>query len=217
MQENFQTFSSKVYTCLAGALGLSAFAAWITSHTSLLVLSLSPAAMIIVFIIEIGLVIWLSRASQKLSPTSALVGLGVYSLLNGFTLAYLFLYYDLGSLVITFVSCAFFFILLGTIGRTHLIDLNKFSTIFFIGLIASVIVSVVNIFLGSHTLDMLVNVFGIIIFMGLTLYDHQKIRQISETAGDDCDRLVVPMALQVYLDFVNLFLRLLQFFGRRRD
>ena len=150
MQENFQTFSSKVYTCLAGALGLSAFAAWITSHTSLLVLSLSPAAMIIVFIIEIGLVIWLSRASQKLSPTSALVGLGVYSLLNGFTLAYLFLYYDLGSLVITFVSCAFFFILLGTIGRTHLIDLNKFSTIFFIGLIASVIVSVVNIFLGSH-------------------------------------------------------------------
>lgn len=216
MQENLQTFSSKVYTCLAGALGLSALVAWITSHTPLLAYALNPVVIGIAVVVEIILVIWLSRASKKLSPASALVGLGVYAALNGFTLAYIFLYYDLSSIATTFVGCAFFFLLLGAVGHTTAIDLSKFSSIFFIGLAVSLIVGIVNIFLGSPTLDLIIDVFGVLVFMGLTLYDQQKIKQISDT-GIDCERLVVPMALEVYLDFVNLFLRLLQIFGRRRD
>lgn len=217
MQENFQSFASKVYACIGGALLVSALSAWITSCTPLITLATNPIVAIIAVIVELILVFWLSHSWQKIDQTTSLVGLTTYSILNGFLLSYIFLYYELGSIFTCFIASAGFFFLLTLTGRATKMDLSRISTLGLIALIAIMVISVINIFIGSSMLDLILDIAGVIVFAALSIYDHQKIIQLSESHSQDLDKLVVPMALNVYLDFVNIFLRLLSLFGRKKD
>ena len=168
---------------------------------------------------ELGVVMFLSARIQKIAFSTATILFGAYSILNGLTLSVLFAAYTMESLALTFIVTA------GTFGATALYgyvtkrDLSGMGSILFMGVIGLIIAGVVNIFLGSSTLSLITSAAGVIIFTGLTAWDMQKIKHLFSGVYADSEevkKLSVIGALQLYLDFVNLFIYLLRFFGKRR-
>ena len=156
-------------------------------------------------------------AFNKLSAMAMMVIFIVYSLLMGMSLSYIFLVYELGTIASTFFITAGTFGTMAVLGYTTSTDLTKFGSILFMALIGIIIASVVNFFLGSAQLDYIISIAGVLIFTGLTAYDVQKIKQIgasTEHEGETKQKLVIMGALNLYLDFVNLFLFILRIFGR---
>ena len=172
-------------------------------------------------IVELVLVIVLSAAIRKLSVSVAGVLFIVYSLMNGVTLGPIFLAYTQTTIYLAFGSCALMFAATSTFGYMTGMRLDSVGSFCFMGLIGLVIASIVNFFLHSEVLDYIVSYAGVAIFVGLTAWDTQKIRMIGEQAGEeaqseDMRKVAIVFALQLYLDFINLFLYLLRIFGRRR-
>ena len=181
---------------------------------------LRPEIMIVAIVIEIGLVIALGAAINRLSPTVAAVMFVVYSALNGFTLSYIFLVYELGTIYSAFFTAAALFGAMSLVGYTTSIDLTQYRSYFMMGLIGLIIAMVVNIFLRSDGFDFLISIVGVILFTALTAYDTQKLARMAnhpdmQSAGVAMSRLSILGALTLYLDFINLFLFLLRIFGRR--
>lgn len=208
-----------VYVWMTGALVITGLAAYYVS-TSEQMLSLIFGSRIAFFglmIAEIGLVIGLNAAINKISAMTATLMFLLYSLLNGVTLASIFLVYDGGTLATTFFVTAGTFGAMALYGSVTNKDLTKLGTLFFFGLIGIIIASIVNIFLGNSMLELIISAIGVVIFIGLTAYDAQKIKQMLYGAevNDTTQKIAVVGALSLYLDFVNLFLYLLRFFGRR--
>lgn len=144
----------------------------------------------------------------------------MYSALLGISLSSIFWTYDLGSIVWAFGTTAILFGCMSFIGHTTKMDLSKFSTIFMAGLLAIIISSLLNMFIRSATLDRMTTILGVVIFLGLIAYDMQMLRRYYELGNRDFsmqNKVMIYGAFQLYLDFVNLFLRILQYFGRRRD
>ena len=197
----------------------------VTAFTSLFVVS-TPAVIETIFgnrilfygiiIAELGLVIGLSAAIDKLSTPVANLMLLLYAGLNGVTLSSIFFVYTLGSIAYTFFIAAGVFLAMSVYGFVTKSSLNTFGSYCIMGLIGIIIASIVNIFLGSDTLQWIVSLLGVAIFMGLTAWDTQKIKQAAYYADrSQVGRLSVIGALSLYLDFINIFLYLLRFFGRR--
>jgi FtsH-binding integral membrane protein len=144
----------------------------------------------------------------------------IYSVVNGVVLSSLFLAYTMTSLATTFFVTAGTFGVMAVIGSVTKKDLTKIGSYALMGLIGIIIASVVNIFVGNGIADIVISVIGILIFVGLTAYDAQKIKQMmleADDVNDETQKLAVVGALSLYLDFVNLFLYLLRFFGRSRN
>ncbi|MBE5821885.1 MAG: Bax inhibitor-1/YccA family protein [Clostridiales bacterium] len=178
----------------------------------------SFAPMIILMIAELALVVILSRALNSLSYPMAIVGFIAYSIVNGLTLSCIFFVYELGSIINVFFMTAGVFGLMAFIGYTTNVDLSRIGNICMIGLVGIIIASLINLFIGSTGLDLIITVIGIVIFIGLTAYDIQKIKQYSENpAINSNENLPIICALTIYLDFINIFLKLLSLFGKRRD
>lgn len=197
--------------------GVSAFMVF-NSETLTEALYTSIAPMAILMIAELALVIILSRALNSLSYPMAIVGFIAYSIVNGLTLSCIFFVYELGSIINVFFMTAGIFGLMAFIGYTTNVDLSKIGNICMIGLVGIIIASLINIFIGSTGLDLIITVVGIVIFIGLTAYDIQKIKQYSENPDlNSNENLPIICALTIYLDFINLFLKLLRLFGKRRD
>jgi FtsH-binding integral membrane protein len=172
----------------------------------------------VLFLAEIGLVIGLSAAIRKISLSAATLMFVAYAALNGVTFSSLFYVYTMGSLASTF------FITAGTFGAMSLVgfftkaDLSSMGKILLMALIGLIIASVVNIFVASSGLEVLMTYLGVLIFVGLTAYDTQKIKQMflmAPDASEATQKYAVLGALTLYLDFINLFLYLLRIFGRR--
>ncbi len=172
----------------------------------------------VLFLAEIGLVIGLSAAIRKISLSTATLMFVAYAALNGITFSSLFYVYTMCSLASTF------FITAGTFGAMSLVgfftktDLSSMGKILLMALIGLIIASVVNIFVASSGLEMLMTYLGVLIFVGLTAYDTQKIKQMflmAPDASESTQKYAVLGALTLYLDFINLFLYLLRIFGRR--
>ena len=214
-------FLSRVHGWMAGGLAVTALVSWFTLS--------SPALLNIVFgnrlvffgllIGELALVVWLSGMVGKMSATTAAAVFVAYSALNGLTLSAVFLAYTAGSLASTFVVTAGTFgamSLYGSVTKRSLAGVGSFA---FMGLIGVVIAGVVNIFLKSTMLEFVVSCVGVIVFVGLTAYDTQRLKAMGATLDADSEegrKGAVRGALSLYLDFVNLFLMLLRLFGRRR-
>lgn len=170
---------------------------------------------------EFVLVIALSWAISRLSPTVAALMFLVYAALNGFTLS-LFLYIYTGeSVALAFFITAGTFAAMSVIGFTTDIDLTHWRTYLIVGLFGLLIALVVNMFLRSSGLEILISFAGVAIFMGLTAYDTQKIKYMAaspafQSDGEAVAKYSIFAALQLYLDFINLFIFLLRLFGRRR-
>lgn len=163
-------------------------------------------------------VLALSFGINKMSYSTASLVFGVFSFLMGLSISYIFAIYTGASIFKTFFITAGTFGAMSIIGMTTKIDLTKFSSILFMGLIGIIIASVVNMFLKSEMMDYIISFIGIAVFCGLTAYDTQRLIQIgahADTEHEGVRKVALMGALNLYLDFVNLFLFLLRFFGSR--
>ena len=169
-------------------------------------------------IAEFALVIGISAAINRLSLTTATLMFILYSVINGAMLSSIFLIYTMSSIASVFFITAGTFGVMALIGYTTKKDLTSMGKILFMALIGIIIATIVNIFLKSSGLQMIVSYLGVLIFVGLTAYDSQKIKnmlQMAPDASEASQRLALLGALTLYLDFVNLFIYLLRIFGRR--
>jgi FtsH-binding integral membrane protein len=157
-----------------------------------------------------------SFAVDKFSTSSLTVFLHGFAALMGLSFATIFAIYNMGSIVSAFMGAAILFAVMSGYGYFTKRDLTGLGSLLFVGLIAIIIASVINIFIGSTIFQMVISAIGVIVFLGLTAYDTQKIREIVSVGGDTGKQEVMG-ALSLYLDFINLFLMLLQLFGGKKD
>lgn len=167
-------------------------------------------------LIEIGLVIYLSARINKMSYTSAVIAYIVYAIMSGLTLSVIFVAFSMTSVVSVFGITALIFLIFAGLGYVTKIDLTKLGTIAFMGLIGIIIVSIVNMFIGNNAIDLGIAIISIIVFIAFIAYDIQKIKRMAYQIADP-NKIAVIGALSLYLDFINLFIRLLSLFGRRRN
>ena len=168
----------------------------------------------------LGLVFLMGGMVNKMSSTMLLATFLIFSMIMGISLSYIFLIYSVGSIVNVFFITAAVFGVMAVAGYTTKTDLTKLGSILMIGLIGIIIASVVNMFLGSSTMDYIISIIGVVVFTGLTAYDVQKLKRMGEqvaTGTETAQKMALMGALSLYLDFINLFLMLLRLFGGRRD
>lgn len=170
---------------------------------------------IFIAIIEFVLVIYLSARITKMSPTTARICFLLYSFITGITFGAIFIVYEITSIIYTFLITAVVFGICALVGKTTKLDLTKMGSYLIIGLIGVIICSFVNIFLKSSEFEMLLSIITIIIFLGLTAYDIQKIKRLEGIIPEE--NLPIYGALELYLDFINIFIELLRFFGKAND
>lgn len=173
-------------------------------------------------IAELALVWWLSASIRKISAAAATVAYIVYSVLNGLTLSSIFFVYSGESIAVIFFVSAALFAVMSIYGMVTKSDLNSFGRYFFMGLVGVIIASLVNIFLRSGTVAWFLSIVTVLLFTGLTAYDTQKLLRASQAAEgmQDTDvfkKASIIGALELYLDFINIFLALLRIFGRKRN
>jgi FtsH-binding integral membrane protein len=219
--EETQRYMVKVYGWMSLALVVTGFVALYTASSQALVEMifgnrLTFYALIILEIVVVGaLAGWISRMSAQLA---IIIFLG-YSALNGLTLAVIFLVYTTGSIASTFFVTAGTFGVMSIYGYTTKSDLSKWGNLLFMGLIGLIIASIVNLFMKSTMLYWITTYVGVVIFVGLTAYDTQKIKNsniIGNEGTEEDSKEAIMGALTLYLDFINLFLYLLRIFGRKK-
>lgn len=170
-------------------------------------------------IAEIVLVWWLSASISKISAAGASIAFVIYSALNGATLSTIFFAYQMSSIVTIFLTTAGMFAamaLYGTFTKQNILSLGRY---FFMALIGVVIASIINIFVRSSRFDWILSIITVVLFTGLTAYDAQKMVRVSERAenSDIFRKASIIGALELYLDFVNIFLAMLRLFGKRKN
>ena len=170
---------------------------------------------------QLGLVLGLSFAINRISATAAGMLFFLYSALTGFTFSILFIVFSIGSIAAAFLSTAGVFGAMTIYGLTTKTDLTKMGSYLMMGLFGLIIASIVNIFLGSSMIDFMISIFGVLLFTGLTAWDTQRIAAMAATRkmkvdSDDTLKFSIMGALTLYLDFINLFLFMLRLFGGRR-
>ncbi len=174
---------------------------------------------LILIVAQLGLVVGLGTRIQKASFSSLLLMFLVYSALTGVTFSTLIAIYDMGSIGISFACTALLFVNMGIIGYTTKADLSKFSTLVVAGLITLILVTFINMIIGSDTITMILNYAGVLLFMGITAYDTQKVKRIYEAYEGNEEMLAkfsIYCSLQLYLDFVNMFIYILRIVGKRK-
>ena len=208
----------KVYGKMSlGLLATAVTSFLMLSNESLLTLLFSSSAtMWLLFAAELGLVIFLSARIDKMSSSMATTMFYIYSVLNGVTLTPIFLIYTGASIATTFAITAGTFGVMSIAGYVTKQDLSKFGSILFMALIGLVVCIIVNIFLQNTMFELLISAAGVLIFTGLTAWDTQAIKRMcAETDPSMLGKVATMGALTLYLDFINLFLYLLRFFGSR--
>ena len=206
---------SKMFGWMFVGLLVTFLTGYVVSNSYDILLLVAQVPFIVYAIIEIGLVIFFSLKIRTMSSTTAKICFILYSFVTGLTFSFLFLVYELYSMIYVFGITALLFGIFALIGHFTNIDLSKFSTFLFMGLLAIVICSLINMFIGNETFDLILTIIGIVIFLGYTAYDIQKVKYNLDTFPQD--NLAIFGALELYLDFINLFLKLLSLFGKRKD
>lgn len=207
----------RVYNNMFLAVLVSMASSWFVSTNPALMAFLFTGMMKwIVMFSPLVVVLALSFGIEKLSKGQARAALFGFSVLMGISFATIFVIYTAGSIVSAFMSAAVLFGCMSIYGYFTKRDLSSIGQFLFIGLIAIIIASVINIFIGSSIMTMTISAIAIIVFLGLTAYDTQNIREMLSVEGDTGKTEVIG-ALSLYLNFINLFLNLLQLFGGKKD
>ena len=216
-------YMRQVYLWMSIGLVITGLVAYSVANTPALRSAIlgSSVVMIVLIVAQFGLVIALSAAIHKFSAPMATFLFALYSALTGATVSSIFLVYSLGSISTTFLVAAGTFFAMSLYGTITKRDLTGLGNFLFMGLIGIVIAMIVNVFVGSEKMNLIVCCLGVIIFTGLTAYDTQRIRAFGAQAPlDDPQALrrgAILGALTLYLDFINMFLMMLQLFGGNRD
>ena len=220
MSSAFPVLMRKVYVWMTLALVITGFTAYGVA-TSPGVLQLIFGNQILfwgMIIAELALVIGVSAAINRLSLTTATLMFILYSVINGALFSSIFLIYTASSIATVFFITAGTFGVMTLIGYTTKTDLTSIGKYLFMALIGLIIATLVNMFIKSEGFTYILSYIGVLIFVGLTAYDSQKIKQMllqAPDAGEGAQKLALLGALTLYLDFINLFIYLLRIFGRR--
>lgn len=215
------TFLSRVYGWMTFALVISGVTAFLaaTNETIIRLTIGNGFGFLILAVAELALVWWLTASIHKISSGAAFFAFILYSVLNGVTLSSIFLVYKIESIFMVFFISAGMFAAMAVYGTVTKSSLSSFGKYFAMALVGIIIASLVNFFLRSPMLDWFLSIITVVIFTGLTAYDAQKMLAVSRNASDDemFRKASVIGALDLYLDFINIFLAMLRLFGRRRD
>lgn len=215
------TLFKSTYLQMGAALVITALTAFFLAGSQQFIelILTSRSVMWMAILAEFGVVIWLSSRLWHMSMSAATLLFILYSVLNGVTMSVIFMFYDPMAIAVTFFVTAGMFITMSLIGYVTRMDLSKLGSIFMMFLVGIIIASVVNIFVASGPLYWVITYLGVIVFVGLTAYDTNKLKHIYTEYGaadENGHKLALMGALTLYLDFVNLFLFLLRIFGNRR-
>ena len=214
----FPALMRKVYVWMTLALVLTGATAYgvATSPGLLMALATNKVLFFGLIIAEFALVFGVSGAINRLSLTTATLMFVAYSVINGALLSFIFLAYTMSSITSVFFITAGTFAVMAIFGYTTKKDLTSIGRILFMALIGIIIATLVNMFVGSEGMSMIISYVGVLIFVGLTAYDSQKIKEMllaHGVEGEQGQKLALLGALTLYLDFINLFLYLLRIFG----
>ncbi len=221
--QTMNVFLRGVFNWMSVGLGLTAVVAYGVATTPAVAMTIfsNPILFWGLILAQFGLVLGLSGAVHRMSAATATGLFLLYSALNGATLSSILLVYTAASIFKAFIVCTGMFAMMSVYGATTKKDLTSWGSFLFMGLIGIILASIVNIFMASSALDFVISGIGVLIFTGLTAFDVQKLKTMGESAPMD-DALAIRRgtilgALTLYLDFINLFLFLLRFFGSSRD
>ena len=220
VSEAFPVLMRKVYVWMKLALVITGITAYGVANSPAIQQMIfgNPTVMWILIIAELALVFGVSAAINRLSLTTATLLFILYSFINGAMLSSVLLVYTMSSVATVFFITAGTFAAMAVVGYTTKTDLSSMGKILFMALIGLIIATIVNLFVKSSGLEMILSYVGVLIFVGLTAWDSQKIKQMmleAPDAGEGMQKLALLGALTLYLDFINLFLYLLRIFGRR--
>jgi uncharacterized protein len=214
--EQINSAMSRVYGHMALAVMTSMIVSFLVgNNAALMEFFFTGAVKWLVIFAPLAAILAVTFAGDNLSKQGLQLFLHGFAGLMGLSFATIFVVYNMGSIVSAFMSAAVLFAVMSGYGYFTKKNLDSLGRILFVGLIAIVIASIINIFIGSTVAQMVISAIAVLVFLGLTAYDTQKIREIV-SVGSDTGREEVWGALTLYLDFINLFLHLLQLFGQRR-
>lgn len=219
MEENVVKVSSsmlsKVFFWMFLGLFATGIISWVTYSTGFLENILTEGTFIVMLIIEVLVVIVFSFLFRKLPPIGVAILFFIYAIVNGITLATIYYTFDLSSILYVLFAAALLFLIFAFLGFKVKKDLSKIGTLIMGVLIVAVIISVVNIFLGISFIDTVIDWVILIAFFGITAWDMQQIKNMNLNSAIPEEKLHIYGAMMLYLDFINIFLRLLSLFGRR--
>lgn len=219
----YRTLMGKVYLWMTLALAVTGLTSLYVASSPGLVQSIfaSRGTFWLLVIAELALVFILSARIMKMSFSTAGIMFALYSVLNGVTMSFIFITYTSTSIATAFFVTAGMFAAMSFIGFVTKKDLSSFGSFFTMALIGLIIASVVNIFLNSSVMYWIITYVGVLLFVGLTAYDTQKIKQMLIEYGDEVNdstqKLALIGSLSLYLDFINLFLYILRLFGNNKE
>lgn len=212
-------FFNKVYLWMFIGLLLSGVTAYVTA-TNLEMLKFVYSNFLFIIILELVIVMAFSALRNKVSPTVAKILFVIYSIVSGLTLSSIFIVYKISSVGMVFLASAIMFGLMAIYGYITKQDLTTFGKMLIFALISIIIMSVINIFIGNGTFGIIISVISVAVFLGLTAWDMQNLKRIYNYYSNNSkmiDKMAIYGALDLYLDFINLFLRLLNLFGKENN
>ncbi len=218
IDEGLRAYKLRVYNYMASGLALTGIVAYGVAITPALFNAIYGTWLVwVVMLAPLGVVMFLSARIHKMSAAGAQTAFWVFAVLMGASLAYIFIIYTGTSIARVFFITASVFGAMSLYGYTTKRDLTGWGSFFFMGLIGIIIAMVVNIFLQSSALEFAISVIGVLVFVGLTAYDTQKIKEMYAASDSTsvATKKSIMGALRLYLDFINLFLMLLRLFGNR--
>ncbi|MBN8531007.1 MAG: Bax inhibitor-1/YccA family protein [Alphaproteobacteria bacterium] len=217
--EGLRAYMIKVYNLMAIALAVTGVVAFgVSSSEALIGLIFNTPLKWVVMFAPLVFVIVFSMKIDSMSPSAAQATLWAFSAVMGVSMSWIFLAYTGASIAKVFFITASMFGAMSLYGYTTKRDLTGMGSFLFMGLIGIILASIVNIFLASPGLDFAISIIAVIVFVGLTAYDTQRIKSMYyySTDGTTLSRFAVRGALSLYMDFINLFIQMLRFFGERR-
>lgn len=188
---------------------------YVSTNENILIFLFQNNGFIFAIIAEFITVIFLTARIRKMSPTTARISFLLYSFLTGLTFSSIFLVYELSSIMLIFLVASLLFGIFALIGNYTSLDLTKLGTFLLMMLFGVIICVLINIFLDNSTFDIIISSISVIVFLGYTAYDMQKVKLLEDEMDED--NLAIYGALQLYLDFINILLDLLRLFGKGRD
>lgn len=189
----------------------------VSNNETMIVNIFKNSTYIILCVIELVMVIFLSAKVRTMSKNIARIFFLLYSFVSGLTFSSIFIVYKLQSIIYIFLIAAAVFLVFGLIGYYTKLDLTKIGTYLMMALFALIICFLINLFVNNNTFDIVLTGISLLIFIGFTAYDVQKIKRLSEDGSIPEDNLSIICALNLYLDYINIFLDLLRLFGNSRD
>ena len=209
--------SKTFFWMFLGLLGTGLVGFYTYSSGLYLSIFTSSSSLAIIAMIEVIVVLLFSFLFKKLPPMVVGILYFIYAFINGFTFSSIFAVFEMSSIVYAFFATSILYAVLAFCGYKTNLDVSKWSTILFIALLISLVVSIVNLFLGNSMLDIILNWVVIFIFAGYTIYDMNMLRQLENDTSLPQEKIYIYCAMQLYLDFINLFIRILSIFGKRND